>query len=57
MNIKTCKYCKNVLPVEDFYVSYISSKEEKIFEAFHYSNTRPLEITLNRSRPKTIKHG
>jgi hypothetical protein len=37
--------------------SFNLSQEEKIFEAFYYSNTRPLEITLNRSRPKTIKYG
>jgi hypothetical protein len=37
--------------------SFNLSQEEKIVEAFHYSNTRPLEITLNRSRPKTINHG
>jgi predicted Fe-S protein YdhL (DUF1289 family) len=37
--------------------SFNLTQEEKLFEAFHYSNTRPLEITLNRSRPKTIKHG
>jgi hypothetical protein len=33
MNVKSCKDCKNELPLEEFYVSYISSKGEKIHKS------------------------